>query len=177
MLNEPQPRRRVRSVVRLQQETRWSQLGALDGAHRSGGATGNHQDSPAALLLPGRTAHPLGPVPHPGPTPGLALAEPVQQRSGPIARPAAPLLTTTTASDHPPHYPIAWPTRARLAPQCSPAAVCQAALALCRHCGPSTSLWRGYHTLCPAGLERTKATPPPFGSSHPWLPRVARSFR
>ena len=94
------------------------QPGTLDGAHRSGRTGGNHQDPPAALLLPGRTAHSLGPPSHPAPAPGLALAEPVQQRSGPIARPAAPLLTTPTASDRLPHYPTASPTRARLAPQC-----------------------------------------------------------
>ena len=47
-------------------------------AHRPGRATGNHQDPPAALLLAGRTAHPLGPASHPASAPGLALAEPVQ---------------------------------------------------------------------------------------------------
>ena len=58
----------------------------------------------------------------------------------------------------------------------SPAAVCQAVLALRRRCGPSTSLWRGYHTLCPAGLERIKATPPLSGSSHPLLPRGGQTL-
>ena len=38
-------------------------------------------------------------------------------------------------------------------------------------CGPSTSPWRGYHAVCPAGLERIKATPSLAGSSHPSLPR------
>ena len=37
--------------------------GPLDRAHRSGRATGNHQDPPAALLLPRRTHHPQGPLP------------------------------------------------------------------------------------------------------------------
>ena len=32
--------------------------GALDGAHRSGRAGGDHQDPAAAILLPRRTAHP-----------------------------------------------------------------------------------------------------------------------
>ena len=36
------------------------QPGPLDGAHRSGRAGGDHQDPPAAVLLPRRTAHPLG---------------------------------------------------------------------------------------------------------------------
>ena len=51
------------------------QPGTLDNAHRPGRATGNHQDPPAAFLLPGRTAHSLGPPSHPAPAPGLALAE------------------------------------------------------------------------------------------------------
>ena len=40
------------------------QPGTLDGAHRSGRATGHHQDPAATLLRPGRTAHPLGAPPH-----------------------------------------------------------------------------------------------------------------
>ena len=76
--------------------------GTLDNAHRPGRATGNHQDPPAAFLLPGRTAHSLGPPSHPAPAPGLALAEPVWESPGETARPATPLLTAPTASDHPP---------------------------------------------------------------------------
>ena len=56
------------------------QPGTLDGAHRSGPATGNHQDPAATLLLPGRTPHPLGAPPHcmfpsvgPGKTSSAAL--------------------------------------------------------------------------------------------------------
>ena len=56
-------------------------------------------------------------------------------------------------------------------PHVSPAAVCQADLALRRRCGPSTSPWRGCYTPCPAGLERIKATRSLSGSSHPLLPR------
>ena len=78
------------------------QPGTLDNAHRPGRATGNHQDPPAAFLLPGRTAHSLGPPSHPAPAPGLALAEPVWESPGETARPATPLLTAPTASDHPP---------------------------------------------------------------------------
>ena len=73
------------------------QPGPLDGAHRSGRAGGDHQDPPAALLRSGRTAHPLGPASHPAAAPGLALAEPVQQRSGKIPRPPAPSLTAATS--------------------------------------------------------------------------------
>ena len=49
------------------------QPGPLDSAHRSGRAPGNHQNPSAALLLPGRTAHPLGTPPHPAPPQRLAL--------------------------------------------------------------------------------------------------------
>ena len=68
------------------------QLGTLDNAHRSGRVGGDHQDPPATLLLPGRTAHPQGTPPHPAPSPGLALAKPIQQRSGENTRPATTLL-------------------------------------------------------------------------------------
>ena len=80
---------------------------------------------------------PQGTPPHPSSSPGLALAKPVQLRSGPIARPATPLLTTPTASDCPPDYPTPWPTPARLAPRVS---CCNltADLARRRRCGPST---------------------------------------
>ena len=50
------------------------------------------KNPPAALLLPGRPAHPQGPPPHPAPAPGLALGNPVQQRAGETARPATTLL-------------------------------------------------------------------------------------
>ena len=81
------------------------QSGSLDNARRPGRATGNHQDPPAALLRSGRTAHPLGPASHPAAAPGLALAEPVQQRSGKIPRPPAPSLTAATSppTRHPAH--------------------------------------------------------------------------
>ena len=108
----------VQSLPRARYRVMAHNPGSLDNAHRPGRAGGNHQDPPTTLLRPGRTHHPQGAAPHPAPAPGLALAEPVQRRSRPIARPAAPLLTTPTASDHPPHYPIASPTRARLALQC-----------------------------------------------------------
>ena len=54
------------------------------------------------VLLPGRTAHPLGPPCHPASSPGLALGKPVQQRPGSTARPAAPFLTAAPATGPPP---------------------------------------------------------------------------
>ena len=96
------------------------QSGPLDNAHRPGRATGNHQDPPATLLLPGRTAHSLGPPSHPAPAPRLALAKPVQPRSRQTTRPAAPFLIAPTVSD----CPRACPTPARLAPACLLPAIC-----------------------------------------------------
>ena len=73
------------------------QPGTLDGAHRSGRAGGNHQDPPAAVLLPRRTAHPFGAPPHFASSPALALGKPVQSRPRAIARPASPSLTAATS--------------------------------------------------------------------------------
>ena len=77
----------------------------LDGAHRSGRATGDHQDPAATLLLPGRTAHPLSAPTHPAPATTLALGKPVQSRPGKIPRPPAPSLTAATSppTRHPAH--------------------------------------------------------------------------
>ena len=75
------------------------QLGPLDNSHRPGRATGDHQDLPATLLLPGRTAHPQGPPPHFASAPQLALGKPVQSRPGTIARPATPSLTPAPAPE------------------------------------------------------------------------------
>ena len=46
------------------------------GAHRSGRATGDHQDPAATLLLYGRTAYPLGAQTHFASSPGLAPGKP-----------------------------------------------------------------------------------------------------
>ena len=54
------------------------QHGLLDSAHRSGRAGGDHQDPPAAVLLPGRTDHPLGARPHTASATALALGSPVR---------------------------------------------------------------------------------------------------
>ena len=49
------------------------QPGPLYGADRSGRADSHHQDPPAAVLLPGRTAHPLGTPVDPASSGSLAL--------------------------------------------------------------------------------------------------------
>ena len=51
------------------------------------------QDPPAAVLLPGRTAHPLVTPAHPASAPALALGNPVQSRPGPAASDSTPSLT------------------------------------------------------------------------------------
>ena len=73
------------------------QPGTLGNSHRSGRAGGDHQDPPTTLLLPRRTAHPLGAPPHFASSPALALAEPVQQRPRSIASPAISCLTAATS--------------------------------------------------------------------------------
>ena len=74
-----------------------SQPGTLDGAHRSGRAGGGHQNPQATLLLPRRTAHPLGPPPHFASSPRLALGKPIQWRPRSIARPSISCLTAATS--------------------------------------------------------------------------------
>ena len=49
---------------------------------------------PAAVLLPSRTAHPLGTPPHPASATALALGNPVQSRPGTAASDSTPSLTT-----------------------------------------------------------------------------------
>ena len=58
-----------------------------------GEAGGDHQDPPAAVLLPRRTAHPLSASLHTASSPALALGNPVRSCPGPIPRPATPSLT------------------------------------------------------------------------------------
>ena len=70
------------------------QPGPLDGTDRSGRADRDHQDPPAAVLLPSRTAHPLGTPPHPASATALALGNPVQSRPGTAASDSTPSLTT-----------------------------------------------------------------------------------
>ena len=127
------------------------QSGSLDGAHRPGRAGGYHQDPAATLLLPGRTHHPQGPSPHPAPSQGLALGEPVQSRPGAIASPAAPFLTPPSASD-----PSTRPSNRLAVPRqaghpVSPAAICPTILPSAATREPSASPW--HSCLYPHPLE------------------------
>ena len=65
----------------------------MDRPHRPGRAGGDHQDPPAAVLRPGRTAHPLGTPDHPASSPALAVGGEVQSRPGPTASHSTPSLT------------------------------------------------------------------------------------
>ena len=88
----------------------------LDSAHRSGRAGGDHQDPPAAVLLPGRTDHPLGAPPHTASATALALGSPVRSCPGPIARPPTPCLTAAAATGR--HPANRTSPRTRASPVC-----------------------------------------------------------
>ena len=87
---------------------------------------GDHQDPPAALLLPGRTAHPLGPPPHFASATGLALGNPVHSRPGSIASPAIACLTAPTAPDTSTRLPNRPTESHRPGPRLSSPACCPA---------------------------------------------------
>ena len=92
--SQPSPVRPFRRQRRLAGDTGYdSQPGALDVAHRSGRAGGDHQDPKAAILLLRRSAHPLGAPPDTALASALALGGPVHWRPDPIAHPAASLLS------------------------------------------------------------------------------------
>ena len=82
-----------------------------------------HQDPPTTLLLPRRTAHPLGAPPHFASSPALALGKPVQSRHGSIASNSTPSPDGTAGVNadgdltHSPDYPTASQTCARLVPE------------------------------------------------------------
>ena len=89
-----------------------------DALDRSGRTGGNHQDPATTLLLPRRTAHPLGPPPHFASAPALALGKPVQSRPRSIASPSISCLTAATSPlTHPPDYSTASKARARSVPE------------------------------------------------------------
>lgn len=79
----------------------------LDGARRSGRAFVHCQDPPTTLLLPGGKPRSKSLSPDTAFALRLALAKPVQQCTGPIARPATRFLTTPPVcrlSDEPSKY-------------------------------------------------------------------------
>ena len=151
--------------------------GPLDRAHRSGRATGNHQDPPAAVLLYRRTAHPQGAPPHLASSPALALGKPVQWRSGTIASAAISGLTAPLAPTYPPDYSTASKTRARSVPE---RLLLLAALII----SPSTATAGRQHTLCvatppctqPYLLEssphRLSLASHPLSDQHGYIPSV-----
>ena len=116
--------------------------------------------------LSGRTAHPLGPASHPASAPGLALAEPVQQRSGETARPPTPFLTAPDPSARL-STGLAVPRQAGTS--VSTAAICPADLPLRNHLRSSTTSVRGAHSPHPAESLRIKALQPLSRTSHPCL--------
>ncbi len=120
-------------------------LARLGRAHRSGRATGHYQDPPATLLLHRRTAHPLGPPPHPASAPALALGNPVHSRLGPSARHSPASLTAPSVSDALTRQPAGCPAEScQPSPQVPLLACRRAVFARRRHCGPAPSPWRGH---------------------------------
>ena len=66
-----------------------------------------------AVLLPGRTAHPLGTPPHPAAATAVALGNPVQSRPGTAASDSTPSLTAPVRTDGAqPNVPGLAPVRA-----------------------------------------------------------------
>ena len=69
-----------------------------------------------AVLLPGRTDHPLGAPPHTASATAPALGSPVRSCPGPIARPATPCLTAAAATGR--HPANRTSPRTRASPVC-----------------------------------------------------------
>ena len=84
-------------------------------------ATGDHQDPPTTLLLPRRTAHPLGAPPHFASSPALALGKPFSRWLDCEQFHSQPDGTAGVNADgdltHSPDYPTASQTCARLVPE------------------------------------------------------------
>ena len=118
------------------------QPGPLGSAHRSGRATGDHQDPAATLLLPGRTAYPLGAQTHFASATALALGNPVQSRPGPTASHPTPSLTALSATD--PTPPNSRPPGPRMHPAASGLTITRFPTSIDRSAGPVRLL----KTLC-----------------------------
>ena len=156
--------------------------GPLDSAHRSGRAGGDHQDPPTTLLLYRRTAHPIGPPPHPASATALALGNPVQSRPRSIAIPSISCLTAPLVPTHPPRLPNRFEDSRQVGPRASLAVAALTISPSTRHRGPSTSPLRGYRTLLPAISIGIKPSPSlslashPFSDQHGYIPSVDSSL-
>ena len=134
------------------------QPGPLDGADRSGRADRDHQDPPAAVLRPGRTARRAGEPVHPASPQALALGRKVQLHLGPCCEPfhsrpdaARPLLTCHPANRTP----------RQLAPVRSASASCRVLsrhLAHHSHCRPPSA---------PPKAPADRRQPPVYPNSSP----------
>ena len=122
------------------------QSGPLDWAHRSVRGGGYHQDPAATLLLPGGTAHPLGPAPHSASTPRLALAKPVQLRPRQTTHLATTLLIAPTASDPSARLSTGLTVPRQAGPRVAPAAICPLISPFVETAGRQKSPSRGCHT-------------------------------
>ena len=144
--------------------------GPLDRPHRSGRATGNHQDHAAALLLHRRTAHPHRTPPHPASSPALALGNPVHSRLGPIARHSPTSLTARRRRPtRPPDSPRGCPANSCQPSPPVPLPACRLAVfAGRRHCGPPPGHWRGHRPL--PSTPSIGTGPGPFASPYPSSP-------
>ena len=150
------------------------QLGPLDNSHWSGPAGGDHQDPPAVFLLPGRTAHPLGPPPHPAIFPKAGLGK---------TNSAAPWRDCAPCHSLPDGVRLVrWTTEppGRFARGRSLSVSCctlAADLARRRRCEPSISPRHDCHTLQPARSIGARALHSPSSASHLSSDRLATSLR
>ena len=129
------------------------------GAAWPGRADSHHQDPPAAVRFPGRTAHPLGTPVDPASSRSLALGGEVQPRLGPAASHSTPGLTAPLYHTDPPANPTppqkthVSPVRERLLP-CPYPAISLATATVGRH-------------RCPPNRLQTARQPPVYPNSSP----------
>ena len=123
------------------------------------------------VLLPGRTAHPLGPPPHFASAPALALGSPVQSRPGKAPILTTPCLTPLFATDPTP------PNSRPPAPRAHPAASNLTIPRFPAFPDRSRSPARLLKTLCRVTSVPMEPTPPPLQLPHPNLPGLHASHR
>ena len=132
---------------------------------------GDHQDPAQTLLLPGWTAHPLGPPPHFASAPALALGSPVQSRPGKAPILTTPCLTPLFATDSTP------PNSRPPAPRAHPAASNLTIPRFPAFPDRSRSPARLLKTFCRVTSVPMEPTPPPLQLPHPNLPGLHASHR